>query len=149
MDYAAISSALYARAASDSAGATLRGLLGSNAGMTAIAGQTACIFRWSLLGRVKALAPATPWLVWRALGTSGQSGEERGVSASFFAYVSPAAGDTPLLTIASAIEALYGIDARYAIPGGKTSVTFIGQPFPDEILGLNGIETRIVYTQRG
>lgn len=72
----------------------------------------------------------------------------RELSASWWIY--SADGEFGLYPILSALEGLYGITARFAIPGGSLSIPFVGVPQPDpEVNDYLGIEVRISYSQRG
>lgn len=140
MDYAAVYSALYDRAATDSAGAAFRATLGALFPATDLA-------QWrepTTPGR-----PARVWAVWRPGAIGGASGDMRPVGASWWLYDDPERGNTRINTALSALEALYGIGARDAIPFGRLRVTFIGPTFHDDALGLTGREVRIVYDRRG
>lgn len=149
IDYAAAYSALYSRAESDSAGSTLRALLGAFPSPfpkdTDRAGDKA-VFAADKLKLYAGAGVVLPWLVWRAGTTNGQSGEMRDVGASWWAYNAPAKGDKVLYDIASALEALYGTQSVFAIAGGRLAVTFVGSPRVDQALGgLNGLEVRIGF----
>lgn len=152
IDYAAIYAALYGRAASGSAGATLRALLGTFPAPfpldSAFAGQRA-VFPADRLGAFAASGVTLPWLVWRAGAAAGASGQMRDLGASWWAYAAPNAGSYPLHQIAAMLETLYGYTNALVIAGGRTRVTFIGRPFPDAALGLNGMEIRVGFTQLG
>lgn len=133
IDYAATYAALYSRAATDSAGAAVRALLGG----------ASSVFPADKLGQVAGVV--LPWLVWRAGSVGGQSGEMRDTGASWWAYNTPAKGDHRLHEIAAALEALYGTQSVFAVTGGRLLVTFVGQPRVDQALGLNGLEIRIGF----
>lgn len=138
MNYLTIQQAIHDRAASDAAGATLRGLLGG----------ASSVFTKERLAYVAA-ATTLPWLVFSGGPVGGASGDMRDCQISWWAYAAPAAGATPLLNIVSALDALYGHANAYAITGGRMEVAFIGQVFRDDKLDLNGVEVRVVYHQRG
>lgn len=152
IDLAAIYSALYSRAASDSAGAALRSLLGvfpsSFPAAPAYAGQAA-VFPRELLERFAGKGVTLPWLVWAPGPASGASREIRAAGASWWAYIASSAGAGSLHTIASAVDALYGSTQAYALDGGKLGVTHVGQPFVDTKQGLQGIEVRIGLKRLG
>jgi len=136
LDPASIYSSLYARAATDSAGAALRGLLGTNG-----------VFKADDLGSLS--GKTLPYLVWRDGGVGGPSATMRDVGARWFAYHRTDKGEYRLHQIVAALDALYGSTARFAIADGRLSVTFIGSVFYDRELGLNGIEVRINYRRLG
>ena len=141
LDLATLSNGIYNRVAIDSAGATTRALLG---------GASSLFKRQALAANSDTgnpSRPALPWLVYDPGDLIGPSGAMRDLHASWWAY-----SDSPdaLDAIASALDSLYGITARYAIYGANISVSFIGQIRPDATLGgLLGREVRITLTQRG
>lgn len=136
IDYTAIYSALYSRAATDSAGATLRALLGGSSSL----------FERSQLANVA--GRVFPWLVWVAGGVGGQSGGMRDLNASWFIYAAPTDSTRTLHTIAAALEDLYG--ERQAIAFGELQGTFVGAPFVDTSLAnAQGMEFRFQFLQRG
>lgn len=137
IDYQAIYTALYDRAATHADGAALRALLGGSSS----------VFPAKDLGNLS--GKTLPYLVWRPLPIGGQSWGMRDVSASWWAYAAPALGTYALHGIAREVDNLYGIAAPFAIDGGRLAVTFIGAPFLDGALGLQGLEIRIGYTRLG
>lgn len=141
IDYAAILTALYNRAAVDLAGASVRALLGASGSLFAATDLTAKADAKPRLAR--------PWLVWRPGPVGGASGGMRDVAASWWIYDDLTAGDSDLNAITTALEALYGAESRFALSGGRISVTQIGQIADDDALALRGREVRIVFTRRG
>ncbi|HEX9441326.1 MAG TPA: hypothetical protein VF909_16695 [Roseiflexaceae bacterium] len=146
LDFSALYTSLYARAATDSAGATLRALLGG----------ASSLFRRTLLAANSdpnnPSRPALPWLVWSPGEVVGESGARRDVGCSWWLYVDPdaASSEATAHSITAAVDALYGHTARYSITGARTYVSFIGPIRPDATLGgLLGREIRITLTQRG
>lgn len=129
-------SALYTRAASDSAGATLRALIGTNGLFTRQELGT-------LSGRV------LPYLVWSEDGVAGASEGMRSINAAWWAYIARTGNPRTLHQIADALDRLYGSTAALAVPGGRLGVTFRGRPFVDDTLGLQGMEVRIGYRKLG
>lgn len=138
IDYQDIYEQLYDRAATDSAGATLRALLGNASSVFPRKGLR------NLNGKV------LPFLVWAPGAVSGQSNTMRDLNASWFVYCGPGKGPKVLHEIATALDDLYGSLAPFAIAYGRLQVTFIGQPFVDSALdGLEGVEVRIGYRRLG
>lgn len=152
IDYAAIYSDLYDRAATDSAGSALRALLGTFPNTfppaASFAGQAA-VFPRDMLERFAGKGVTLPWLVWAPGPVSGASREIRAAAGSWWAYAMLSMSTKSLHTIASAVDALYGSTAAYALDGGKLGITHVGQPFPDDKLGLQGIEVRIGLRRLG
>ena len=138
LDYSSIYQALFDRAAVDSAGAALRALL---------PGAPASIFGADQLHATAGVR--LPWLVWRPQLTTGLSEDMRLVGLSWWAYTAPGAGYMPLLAIARELDALYGAVSALAIDGGRLQIAFVGQPFFDERLQLNGQETRVIFRRLG
>lgn len=138
LDYAAINASLFNRAAADTAGASVRALTGANG-----------IFERPQLrntaGRV------FPWLVWAEIDASGASGDMRPMVGSWWLYVPQmAAGNVfQLLTLATAIEALYGGANYLAIASGRVGIVYKGRSFEDAPLTALGMEMRIEYRRRG
>lgn len=141
IDYASVYSALYSRAATDSAGNTLRALI------AALGGGSSSIFPADKLGNLA--GRVLPYLVWKPQPVAGASESMRDVTASWFVYGAPNKGDLPLHQIAAALEDLYGAASRFAVSAGHLSVVFIGAPFLDEGLSLKGLEVRIGYRRLG
>lgn len=152
IDYAAAYSALYTRAATDSAGANLRALLGAFPNpfppASAFAGQAA-LFPRDMLERFAGKGVTLPWIIWAPGPISGASNEIRALSGSWWVYTAPSVGTQPPHRVAAAIDALYGSAEAYALGGGKLGVTHVGQPFSDQKLGLQGIEVRIGFKRLG
>jgi hypothetical protein len=146
LDLSSLYTSLYARAASDSAGATLRGLLGSASSLfkrTALAVNS---------DPSNPSRPALPWLVWSPDGVGGPSGAMRDLHAGWWIYLDPDAtsAEASAHSITAALDSLYGHTARYAISGASTYISFIGPIRPDATLGgLLGREVRVTLTQRG
>lgn len=135
MNYLSIHQSIYDRAVNDAA-------------TVALLGGSSSIFAKERLPNVAA-STVLPWLMYSGGTTSGESGAQRDIVGSWWAYCAPHLGTAPLLNIASALETLYGHTNAHAISGGRTAVVFIGQTFIDSALGLNGLEIRVQYSQRG
>lgn len=136
IDYAAVYSALYTRV-TDSDGAAVRALLG---GTTSVFPRAELN---SLSGRV------LPYLVFAEGGVTGESEGMRDVLASWWAYIAHTGNPRRLYQIASELDELYGSMSALAIAGGRLGVTYIGRPFYDAALGLQGLEVRIGYRRLG
>lgn len=141
LDLASLSTSLYNRAATDSAGAATRALLG---------GASSLFKRQALAANSDSgnpSRPSLPWLIYDPGDLTGPSGAMRDLHISWWMY----ANDPDTLdAIASALDSLYGHTARYAISGARVSVSFIGSVRPDATLGgLLGREVRVTLTQRG
>ncbi len=138
IDYAGINASLFNRVATHADGAAVRAL---------IPGGTASIFERYQLKNVA--GKVFPWLVWAEAPTSGNSGDMRSLGGAWWIYVAPNSNVRALLTIASALETLYGYTHALAISGGRIGVTFRGQVFDDQSLTAMGMEVRIGYQERG
>ena len=97
IDYTAINAALYARVATDDAGAAVRALVSSIFpvdGLKSLPGKT------------------LPYLAWADSDAGGSSGEMRTPGGAWWAYVGPmdTGGIRTLLAIKTALETLYGPD---------------------------------------
>lgn len=142
MDYAAINAALYNRVATDTAGSTVRALLGA-------LDTGKAVFQFDKLKTYAGGGAVLPWLVWRPGDATGTSGEMQEIGGSWWAYSSQLLGTKRLFDIRSALETLYGAPGRFGIAAGRVTVTFRGRPFEDATLGnIYGAETRLVYTRR-
>lgn len=152
VDYATLYASLYSRAAVDSAGATLRALLGTFpnpfATDTTFNGKAAA-FPAEKLSAFAGAGVVLPWLVWRAGSVGGASRDIRDLAASWWVYAAPGAGSRPLHQIAKELETLYGYTNALALSGGRVGITFVGQPRADAALGLTGLEVRIGFRQLG
>jgi hypothetical protein len=152
IDYASVYSALYSRLATHADGALARALLGSFPSSfppdPSFAAQKA-VFPAEKLSAFAGSGVTLPWAVWRALPTAGASGDMRSIGGAWWLYTAPNAGSRPLHQLAAALETLYGYTSALAITGGRLGITFVGSIVPDATLGLNALEVRIGYLQRG
>ena len=133
LDFTAINSALYSRATGD---ATLVAAVGSifpAEGLKNLSGKT------------------LPYLVWRDLGGSGESGQMVNINAGWWAYVAPGEvnGVRKLTDIATLVYALYSGENRQALSGGDLHAITPRQIFFDESLGLRGIHIPIYLRKLG
>ena len=135
--YASVQAQLYQRVASDPAGGGVRSLVGS----------AASVFPADQLGRVA--GTAFPWLVWAVGPVGGVSGGMRDVLGSWWAYDDPGRGPARLLTLASAIDDLYGSRAALALPWGRLGIVFLGRPVLDTTIPALALEIRIGYRRLG
>ena len=138
INFTAAYSALYARAASDSAGAAVRAL---------VTGAGGSIFDARGLGNLT--GKTLPYLVWRSVTPDGQSEQMTNVNAGWYAYVAPTVNDRALTDIATAVYALYSGENRMAITGGKLFALSPRAPFFDDALGLRGIHVPIYWRALG
>lgn len=136
IDYAATYSALYTRV-TGSSGAAVRALLGG----------TTSVFPRDQLGNLS--GRVLPYLVFAEGGVTGQSEGMRDVLVSWWAYIAPGGNPRTLYQIASELDELYGSMSALAISGGRLGVTYIGRPFHDSALGLQGLEVRVGYRRLG
>lgn len=132
IDTAAIAAALYARVASDSAGAAVRALIGSGS-----------IFEAT--DPINLTGKTLPYLLFRD-GSADPSGQgPYPVEVSWFVYVEPLTSPRLLRQMADALVALYGYHNRHAMTVGHTEVPFVGRTFYDGGFKLNGKEVRVIY----
>jgi hypothetical protein len=153
LDTATSYGAIYDRAATDTAGAAVRALLGTFPTpfpkRPEYAGQRA-VFSARFLDTFRAVTGVTlPWLVWRQQGIGGQSGGLRDLSGSWFIYAPRWSEDSVLNTIADAVERLYGSEHSLALAGGRYQVSRGDRPFEDRSLELAALEVRLTWRTRG
>jgi hypothetical protein len=129
-------SALYSRAATDSAGSAVRALVGS-------------VFDGKELNNLS--GKTLPYLVWRSIDPDGQSEQMTNINGGWYAYIAPGdtGGDRKLTTIATAVYALYSGESRLAIAGGNLHALAPSAPFFDSPLGLRGIRIPIYWRVLG
>jgi len=151
LDLASINNSLYTRLATDSAGSAARALLGSFPSpfpkMSSFAGAKA-VFPAELLALFAGAGVVLPWAVWRGRGTSGETHDYRSILGSWWVYTAKNAPQYTLLSVATAIEQLYGASAGLAIAGGRLHAQTL-QPVEDKALALNTVEVRIRYAALG
>lgn len=137
MNYATINANLYNRVATSTAGATVR----------ALAGGASSIFERAGLKNVN--GRVFPWLVWQEIDVGGESGGMRPMFGSWWIYVSENGNAYQLLTISSALEALYGAPNRLSIAEGSVGVVHISRAIESKAPIALGMEVRLSYTRRG
>lgn len=128
--------AIYSRIATESAGSAARSLL------TGGVYPAAQVLRTDS-GKSLQL-PTSPFALFRAGAISGQSGDLRGITATWWIY--DQRGNTRRLAqIVEAIEAAYR--PRFAIAFGQTQVGPISAEFDDSQFNLLGRSITITYTR--
>lgn len=125
---------LYARAATATAGAGVRALVGS-------------VFEAHELARLT--GKTLPYLVWRSVTPDGQSEQMTNVNGGWYVYMAPTAVDRELWVVATAVYALYSGENRLAIAGGNLHALSPRLPFFDTPLGLRGIHIPIYWRALG
>ena len=130
--YETVYADLYSLVAIDTAGADVRALVNS-------------IFPAEQLNNLN--GKTLPYLVWRAGAVAGASHEMRDVAGAWWVYVGPTDSTRKLHQVATALEALYR--SPFTLDWGRLGVTFIGQPFIDKALALQGLEVRVGYRRLG
>lgn len=134
LDLASISAALFARIATDVAGAGVRGILGS----------PQSVIKAEQLGQRP--LPARPLAVWRDGAVGGAALQMRSITGVWWVYDDPGQGYSRIHAVVAAIETAYPPDA---LPAGRVRVGPIGQASDDRSLG--GLLTRplqIAYIRR-
>lgn len=132
IDVPGLNAQLFARAATDAAGATLRGLLGSGGNSVITARELS-----------KKVIPLAPLIAWRRMPIAGESGEMRLFVGIWYVYDLPAQGYWRINQVANALQALY---VGWALPYGELTNSIGGEQM-DETLGLLVTPVRVSYSQ--
>lgn len=150
IDTPTIYASIYNRLASDSAGATLRALLGQSTRLATLTGNgnNAAIFPVDMLETVKAINVDRPWIAVKDGEIAGSSGSIRDCFTSLWIYTSGRSRSYDMRVIKAAIDDLFGYTNRHSISGGFLKVVFSGRAV-EEATDLDSAEMRVTYSQFG